>query len=76
MEKKDGKELLRLIRLQKSCTVKTLDGFIVTDYFHYNYLQDQIQILSKTIGGRAKTRIRKECKERGISVPNFKLEGN
>jgi len=78
IEKKQGKQLLKLYRIQRYYTVPTLSGHIPLDFYQkkmYNMLQDQIDILSQEISGRAKTRIRKRCRERGISIPNFNLEG-
>lgn len=66
-EKKDGKQLLRLYREQRKYTYPTLEGRRVEpnpfSYKMYNLIGDEIEILSKTIGGRAKTRLRKEAKE-------------
>lgn len=78
IEEKQGQQLLELLRIKKSYTISTLDGhklLIKEDIPLYNRLQDQIDILSQEIGGRAKTRIRKECNKLRISTPNFKLEG-
>jgi len=73
-DKKQGKELLELYRLQRHYTYPTLNGIVPTDKMYF-FIADQIEILLKTIGGRAKTSIRKECKERKIACPNFKREG-
>ena len=81
-EIKDGQKLLSLYRERRRYEVLTLEGYkpeheLTHNSFTrrmYQSLSDDIEILSRTIGGRAKTRIRQECMERGIKSPDFKKE--
>ena len=81
-EAKDGNKLLSLYRERREYEVPTLDGFkpvhgVTYNRFaaqRYKQITDEIEILSKTMGGRAKTRIRKECRAQGIKCPDFKYE--
>jgi hypothetical protein len=78
--------ILELIRERRKYEVRVLyeaetryvpKHVLVYDVFakkQYELLTKEIEILSQTIGGQAKTKIRKECKERGIAAPNFKNE--
>ena len=63
-EIKDGKTLLELYRQQRQYTYLTLEGSNVEPNLFarqmFDYWSKQIDILSQTIGGRAKTRIKKE----------------
>ena len=74
IEERDGKKLNQLFKQLRHFRIRTLTGWIITDYFHHTRVMNEIEHLSKTIGGRAKTRIRKECTARGIPYPNFNNE--
>ena len=75
-------KLLNLYRERRRYEVRTLDGYkpeyeITHNAFSaemYLSLTREIEILSQTIGGRSKTAIRKECRQRGIPIPNFSRE--
>ena len=69
-----GEELLGLYRKQRNFETRTLDGHIITQPLPHRLVSDELEILQKTMGGRAKTRIRKLCKEKGIEYPNFKKD--
>ncbi len=60
-DEKLGNDLLELYRERRKCEVKTLNGHKPVPYSKVKYqsITDQIDILAKTIGGRARTRIRK-----------------
>ena len=63
-------KLLQLYRLRRSCEERTLEGYIVKPSSYHRKMQDfytkEIDILSAEISAKAKTRIKKESKERGI----------
>lgn len=69
-----GEQLLTLYRQRCQYEYPTLNGHKPSDFYPRHLLTEQIEILSQTIGGRNKTKIRKECKERGIPPPDFKNE--
>jgi len=76
--KTDSEKLLELYRLQRKCETRTLNGHGVFSPAQqlWNTYQKEIEILQSTLSGRAKTRIRKEWKERGMPYkPNLKKEG-
>ena len=66
----EGMRLLQLYREQRQYTYPTLDGRKVNPYYYdrtmFKLYEDKIYELARAIGGKAKTKIRKECKERGI----------
>ena len=71
-DEKLGDKLLNLYREQRKYTYLTLEGRKPSNHLMFNLLGDEIQLVSEEIGRRAKTRIRKECRERGIPYPDFK----
>ena len=67
-------KLLELIRERRKYECRTLDGYKPTNKLMHHILSNEIEVLMKTVGAQNKTKIRKECKERGVPVPNFKEE--
>ena len=71
------KKLIEAYREVRKWETKTLDGYVPTYTlthlaFHaeeYQRALKALEIIQQTIGGRAKTAIRKECRERGIKFP-------
>jgi len=61
-EEKQGRELLKLYKLQRYFSTSTLNGRVPWDEMFF-IIGDQIEYLSKEIGGRAKTRLRKEAEK-------------
>jgi len=62
IEKKEGIKLLKLYRIQRRLEVRTLNGHIVPNHNRkiHDIISNEIEILAKTVGARAKTRIRKK----------------
>ena len=57
-----GQELLKVIRKQKVCYIRTVDGKrLISNHISYNQLEQEIERLSDIIGTENKRKMRKEA---------------
>lgn len=71
-----GTKLLEVLRNQRQYFIRTADGKkIITNHILYHSFEEEALELQRKIGRENKKIIIAECRERGISVPNFRREG-